>query len=105
MTYGLVFVARGGECVLVQIGGNGRLRLRDKKTGRVFWSMGVGEWSVHSPSEGMTFDSEEEAKRTAIYLIANSGIRIFVWKLPEHVISLFRITVWKGGWECPSMMM
>lgn len=60
--YGLHFFDNGKEIRLLQISGEGRLRLRDASRFRDYWGKpGCVRWQVYETAEGHTFESEEAA--------------------------------------------
>jgi hypothetical protein len=63
--FGLRFFREGREFRLIQIAGDGRVRLGDDS--RVWWAKrprGV-DWQPYKTSEGETFASREEAEKVA----------------------------------------
>jgi hypothetical protein len=71
--YGLRFWRGHNEIQLTQIAGSGRIRLRNVRTGRVWWCSAPHDvwWEIYAANEGHTFADRDLAQKAMANLLGN----------------------------------
>lgn len=70
MRFGLRYFEGGSEVHLLQIAGNGRVRLGNQQQNRAWWQRPIARpWEVYEASTGHTLPTEGEAMKVARNLL------------------------------------